>query len=321
MALRLTAILVATCFAPCLSSQMKLAPHSTGPPAQVHNGAAKKAAREPSIFSEAGYNAIASTGNRTQLAFFVTHLLTRHSMKIKDEDHLNGMLRFYDGECAKQSYKALVAELRRGLRPRGCFNAFIEPKKANALLQVSEAAEATLFAEEDASALSSADGEDVPLPTWQWRRLMRQETMSLAQTGTEQKGPIEFFRSTYSSMNLRLANYRIQSTARSATLNAQGYNQVAALKDASAMETYALRVLEKEGLRVKDPKVLRGMLRFYDGECGTQSYKNLVRELRLGVSKRMSCGGPFIEQINATKADLNESATSSQVHAPVSKSI
>lgn len=65
-----------------------------------------------------------------------------------------------------------------------------------------------------------------------------------------------------------------------ANLNDEGYLAVAASKSNEQMKIYISRVLAKEGLEVGNLDGLKGFVPYFSGECATQSYTALVKELR-----------------------------------------
>lgn len=76
-----------------------------------------------------------------------------------------------------------------------------------------------------------------------------------------------------------------EALGRVASLSEDGYQAVAISQSRVAMQTYVMRVLDQEGLVVTKPKHLQGVLSYYDGECATQSFGNLIKELRDGTTQ------------------------------------
>jgi len=60
----------------------------------------------------------------------------------------------------------------------------------------------------------------------------------------------------------------------------KGYQLVAELKDDNEMKAFVYRLVEKEARFVKDAAELSGMLPFYSGTQGVQSFESLKKELR-----------------------------------------
>lgn len=62
-------------------------------------------------------------------------------------------------------------------------------------------------------------------------------------------------------------------------LSNEGYKAVAESRSERGMINFMYRVLAQEGLEVVDNETLYDVVKFYDGECATQTYTNLVAEL------------------------------------------
>jgi len=78
-----------------------------------------------------------------------------------------------------------------------------------------------------------------------------------------------------------------EALGRAASLSENGYRAVAEAHSRAAMQAFVTRILEQEGLEMTRPRHLEGVLKYYDGECATQSYENLINELRDGVTDHM----------------------------------
>eukprot|EP00928_Gymnodinium_smaydae_P073478 TRINITY_DN56678_c0_g1_i1.p1 TRINITY_DN56678_c0_g1~~TRINITY_DN56678_c0_g1_i1.p1 ORF type:complete len:303 (-),score=49.10 TRINITY_DN56678_c0_g1_i1:169-1077(-) len=281
-----------------VATQVKM--HGKGEPLQLSGN--EDAAAGASRFSDATYDAIAASGNATQMDQFVLDVIAHFNMRVIDDGHLEGMLKFYDGRCDVQSYSALIEELDRGLRANKCFQPFLEPTNksvSNSLFQIG-------------SLLSARSHRTLPLPTWKWRSALSK--LSLVQTGNSregkaqvtdsQTGPLDMLRASVKSMSSYFASIRTYLAHRSAmrkvnsaTLSEAGYVQVLATSDKEAMEAFVRRVLEHEGLKVTNEGDLQGMLKFYNGECDSQSYDNLVKELRAAPHKNSACGAPWLTKV------------------------
>jgi len=75
-----------------------------------------------------------------------------------------------------------------------------------------------------------------------------------------------------------------EALGHAASLSENGYRAVAMAHSRAAMQAFATRILQQEGLEMTKPRHLEGVLKYYDGECATQSYENLINELRDGVT-------------------------------------
>jgi hypothetical protein len=85
---------------------------------------AKSLAETPSVkaskvpLSEEGYKMIAKLKDEREMAFFVKRVADELGYEIVDEPNLNGVVPFYSGKKATQSFVALTAELRRTSKQR-----------------------------------------------------------------------------------------------------------------------------------------------------------------------------------------------------------
>jgi len=77
-----------------------------------------------------------------------------------------------------------------------------------------------------------------------------------------------------------------EALGRAASLSEDGYQAVATSQSRAAMQAYVMRVLDQEGLVMIKPDHLQGVLSYYDGECATQSFENLIKELRDGTTQQ-----------------------------------
>eukprot|EP00928_Gymnodinium_smaydae_P072042 TRINITY_DN55480_c1_g1_i1.p1 TRINITY_DN55480_c1_g1~~TRINITY_DN55480_c1_g1_i1.p1 ORF type:complete len:420 (+),score=89.82 TRINITY_DN55480_c1_g1_i1:75-1334(+) len=80
---------------------------------------------ESASLNEAGYNAVVSLRSQDAMEAFTERLLAEDGLKIKDTSMLRRIMPFYNGECAKQSMKALRAELHEATAPHGCHDAWV----------------------------------------------------------------------------------------------------------------------------------------------------------------------------------------------------
>jgi len=95
------------------------------------------------------------------------------------------------------------------------------------------------------------------------------------------------------------SDVEIEDAAESAALSEDGYNAVAALGNRELMRSYVRRVAKDEGLRITNEGSLSGALAYYTGECSTQSYAALVRELWRGT-ETAKCKQSWVETVKAS---------------------
>lgn len=77
-------------------------------------------------------------------------------------------------------------------------------------------------------------------------------------------------------------------------LNQHGYRQIVATRNSTEMQFFIRRVAEDEGFSVKDEGAVEAASKFHSGECDSQSFKKLVREVREGATRKQLCGGPWL---------------------------
>merc|ERR1712222_288167 len=70
--------------------------------------------------SEAGYQSVAALHDGSQMRDYVRRVADSLELDIIDQGHLSGMVMYYSGECASQSFAALVKDLHRGLTSHKC---------------------------------------------------------------------------------------------------------------------------------------------------------------------------------------------------------
>jgi hypothetical protein len=109
-----------------------------------------------------------------------------------------------------------------------------------------------------------------------------------------------------------------EDAAESAALSEDGYSAVAALGNRELMRAYVRRVAKDEGLRITNEGSLSGALAYYTGECSTQSYAALVRELWRG-SETAKCKQAWVQPIKASSL-LQTSSHPHKSHVAASSS-
>lgn len=77
-------------------------------------------------------------------------------------------------------------------------------------------------------------------------------------------------------------------------LDQHGYRHIVATRNSTEMQFFIRRVVEDEGLSIKDDGAFEAMSKFHSGECDAQSFKKLVKEVREGVTRKPLCGGPWL---------------------------
>eukprot|EP00928_Gymnodinium_smaydae_P048354 TRINITY_DN32315_c0_g1_i1.p1 TRINITY_DN32315_c0_g1~~TRINITY_DN32315_c0_g1_i1.p1 ORF type:complete len:443 (-),score=94.17 TRINITY_DN32315_c0_g1_i1:25-1353(-) len=75
--------------------------------------------------TEEGFVAVASLRSTEAMAAFAENLAAEDGLNIEDMNMLRRVVPFYNGECAKQSLKALRNELHQATVPHGCHAAWV----------------------------------------------------------------------------------------------------------------------------------------------------------------------------------------------------
>jgi len=80
-------------------------------------------------------------------------------------------------------------------------------------------------------------------------------------------------------------------------LNEHGYRSLVATRNSTEMQFFIRRVVEDEGFAITDNGAVAPMSKFHSGECDSQSFKKLVKEVREGVARKPLCGGPWLAPV------------------------
>jgi hypothetical protein len=76
---------------------------------------------------EIGYHEVASTRDSLEMAMFALRALEREHLRLLSPEAFEYTISYHSGECATQSYAALIAEFHRGVyRPKACGGVWIE---------------------------------------------------------------------------------------------------------------------------------------------------------------------------------------------------
>lgn len=242
------------------------AEHASGVPTDVLDREDGATAAATALLSEDGYAQVAALGQKEAMLTFVRRVLEREGLEVQDEGRLQGMMAFYDGDCAVQSLQALVTELNKGLLKTNCSEPWLTSAKQT-----------------EPSSNFLDKGQESTKKGWLSR----------------------FFHSkTEKDSNEQAAtSFGGLTVGAFAALSEAGYRAVAACGDKSQMALFAHRLLEREGLHVTDEGAFQGMLRYYNGECETQSYSAMLAEMHGVLRRPESCfGGPWLEKVTDGKA-------------------
>lgn len=216
--------------------------------------------------SEDGFQAVAALGHRELMRAYVRRVAKEEGLRITNEGALSGVLPYYTGECAKQSYSAIVRELHRGTEKAKCKDAWVEEVKHSSLLQTGS----------HPHAASKIGTENVqPHTTWHWAEDL-EDSLGVLQTQL---------------LSLKSAVAENEHIGKKVPLDQAGYEQVAAEGNTTEMALFAHRVAKHEGFEITNEKPLASLARYYSGECATQSLTALVKELHRVAGRASKCGG------------------------------
>jgi len=120
----------------------------------------------------------------------------------------------------------------------------------------------------------------------------RQYAMLYSQEGrTEETGP---------KPSKLLAHSAARRLGESASLSEAGYSSVAGLQSQEAMQAFAEKLVEEDGLKVKDAGMLKRIMPYYSGECAKQSMKALRTELHEATAPH-GCHAAWVEKKAGSK--------------------
>eukprot|EP00928_Gymnodinium_smaydae_P091193 TRINITY_DN748_c0_g1_i1.p1 TRINITY_DN748_c0_g1~~TRINITY_DN748_c0_g1_i1.p1 ORF type:complete len:432 (-),score=86.17 TRINITY_DN748_c0_g1_i1:201-1496(-) len=93
-----------------------------------------------------------------------------------------------------------------------------------------------------------------------------------------------------------------------ATLNEEGYSAVADLRSKEAMDAFAARLIQQDGLEVGDVDTLNRVLPFYNGDCAKQSFDALRLELNEATSPH-GCKKAWMKRKSSSSKSVKNSVS------------
>lgn len=186
-----------------------------------------------------GYDMLTEEGRRSDMETFVRRVIREKGLRVTEEDTFQDILRHYNGECATQSYRQLLAELDRGMKPKPCHTVW----------------------------LTRADNPFSPI------------------------NKMRFYSDVKTSGTMGIGS--------SAPLNATGHARVAKTKDNGEMADYIKRVIKLMDMEVTNMWGLRQFLPYHSGECDTQTFVQLVDQLRHSCVASVNCGGGWVRKLQS----------------------
>lgn len=117
----------------------------------------------PMPLGEQGYQLVAEKVDPKQMAIFMRRVIKTHGYEIKDPKFFRKALRFFDGECARQSYQEILDELERGSSFQNCQVPWLRRKHSKSpvdnLSSLQVAAHVVAKAESGSAAFLEADND------------------------------------------------------------------------------------------------------------------------------------------------------------------
>lgn len=106
---------------------------SQGHEPQVHEEHRMPLSSEVSL-DQHGYRTLVDHGRQNDMEDFAQRIIKQSGLRVLDKDTFHEVLRYYDGECATQTFHALKAEVKRALHSSTCRSAWLAPKDSAANL-------------------------------------------------------------------------------------------------------------------------------------------------------------------------------------------
>jgi hypothetical protein len=194
--------------------------------------------------SEEGYKTVVELKDNHEMAHFIKRVAEEHGYEIADAGSLSGVVPYYSGKKATQSFVALAAELgrtsknRKGWAKKTRRTSTITP--AQVLLQESQRVIA-----KPASPMS--------------------KPKDIGTQAMKSKAP-----------NTKAEESKLKATT--APLTEEGYKMIAKLKEDREMSLFVKRVADELGYEISDVGSLNGVVPYYSGKKATQSFMALKNE-------------------------------------------
>merc|ERR1719326_2113057 len=221
--------------------------------------------------SETGYKSVASRKSKPHMLAFARRILDARGLKCADEGALTGLMAYFDGEIAVQSFDALSKELVSApwASPRA---AAAEAEAAPQLLQLGAALDAPSGNIEDSVPTTEKGYQTVAalkdnqkMKTF-IHRVVEKEARYIKDPA-ELSGLVPFYSGVEGVKTLNALKQELRSAAwvadgegRNAPLSEIGYQRVAVRKSKPHMLAFARRILDARGLKCADEGALIGLM-------------------------------------------------------------
>jgi len=250
--------------------------------------------------NEAGFQSVAKTGSTVAMDAFVRKVLATKAWRVTDETFMVNVLPWYTGECANQSYDALVSELHRSRKAHSCHpswignkygkqdkeanRSFLHPATSRNLDQAAFSLIRGMIAQTGAAAVPGTRER-----MWTFVRSMLKrngtweeiEALGL-KNNTRKWLSFKNATSNYSKGSINVAGGArdwLKNVGAYAPLNEDGYKAVVDVRNDTQMQMFVRRVARNESLNITDQNGLSGFSMYYSGFCAEQSYAALTKEV------------------------------------------
>jgi hypothetical protein len=194
--------------------------------------------------SEDGYKTVAELKDDHEMAHFIKRVAKEHGYEIADAGSLSGVVPYYSGKKATQSFVALAAELGRTSKNRKGW--------AKKMRRTSTITPAQILLQEGQGVVTK------PATSM----LKPKDTSTQA---TKAKAP-----------DTKVEENKLKATT--APLTEEGYKMIAKLKNDEEMSLFVKRVADELGYEISDVGSLSGVVPYYSGKKATQSFMALREE-------------------------------------------
>jgi len=251
------------------------------------------------MLTEEGFQSVAKTGSRVAMDAFVRKVLAAKAWRVTDETFMANVLPWYTGECANQSYDALLSELHSSRKAHSCHpswignkygkhdkdanRSYLHPATSRNLDQAAFSLIRGMIAQTGAS---SVPGTRERMWTFVRSLLKRngswEEIEALSAKNNTGKWLQFKNKLNYSKGAIKVAGGArdwLKNVGAYAPLNEDGYKAVVDVRNDTQMQMFVRRVARNESLNITDENGLSGFSMYYSGFCAEQSYAALVKEV------------------------------------------
>jgi hypothetical protein len=228
--------------------------------------------------SEEGYQRVAALKNMGQMKAFMRRIIAADGNAVTDEAGLSGVAPFYSGQVAMQSFEALQKDTRAAT--------WVMPLKEFRKAERTWGGTAPL-SEEGYQRVAEMKS-DKEMTDFVNRVIASEARWVKDEAGLN--GLVPYYSGTRGVRNLDSLRAELRSDASAgwvglgvgkvAPLTEEGYQLVAEKKSTPQMKAFLRRMIKGMALKISDEGGLNGMVPFYSGLVGVQSFEHATTELR-----------------------------------------